>query len=110
MSENAEQLIDEYFAQLKAEGRSSPAGKYWHSFFKRITRDFEQTDLPGNPLILGGSGASDQVKQERPARAVSLGASKRTVDGGFGLTQFHSLRSLEYWNARQLAQGLLSFR
>ena len=60
-----EARIADYIAKLKSEWRSSPAGIHWHRFYQRITRNIPKDEWPPNPLILGGSIASDAHKLER---------------------------------------------
>jgi hypothetical protein len=55
-------FIDAYLDTLKQRERSSPAGKYWDRVFRMITENLPPDEMPPNPLILGGSIASDANK------------------------------------------------
>jgi len=57
--------VEEYLKSLWTIGRSSPAGIYWDRTFRAIVKDFPKDTWPGNPLILGGSIASDIDKHQR---------------------------------------------
>ncbi|MBP6013145.1 MAG: hypothetical protein KBA31_13040 [Alphaproteobacteria bacterium] len=52
-------------ADLKAKGRSAPAGRLWHEFFKKVTKGIDRSERPALPLILAGSVASNAQKQDR---------------------------------------------
>ncbi len=69
------QLIHTYLNDLRSQGKSCPNGKYWDRLFRFIIHDLDQDDLPGNPLILGGSIASHTVKHERLREHLEFAAS-----------------------------------
>lgn len=59
--------ITNFLEQIKAEGRSSPAGQYWMAFHEMLCRQASRTVIvrPPMPLILAASGESDFSKHKR---------------------------------------------
>jgi hypothetical protein len=60
--------IDQFLSDLKAGGRSSPAGDYWQRFYKLLqTKIKAGHGNPPVPMILAASGESDDSKHRRLA-------------------------------------------
>ena len=58
--------IDDFLKAIRAEGRSSPAGTYWHEFYEFLqTRAKPGQTRPKRPLILAASGESNRTKHDR---------------------------------------------
>ena len=58
---------DAFLLAIKQKGKSSPSAKYWDQLCKLLQKHERspETDRLKNPLILGGSIASDAHKHER---------------------------------------------
>jgi hypothetical protein len=62
----ADPRIDQFLSAIKTEGRSSPAGMYWHEFYEFLrTRSNPGKKQPPVPLILAASGEPDSEKHAR---------------------------------------------
>lgn len=58
--------IDDFLKPIRAEGRSSPAGTYWHEFYEFLqARAKPGQTWPKAPLILAASGESNRAKHDR---------------------------------------------
>jgi hypothetical protein len=64
-----EDLIDNFLARLKTEGRSSPLGQHWARFHSLLCGHAGPVPAsrPPVPLILAASGESDHTKHRRLA-------------------------------------------
>lgn len=62
-----EQSITSLLEQIKAEGRSSPAGQHWMAFHEVLRRHAARIGVspPPVPFILAASGESDSSKHKR---------------------------------------------
>lgn len=88
--------VDAFLSEIKAEGRSSPAGKHWQDFWNWLEKQVpNQIEKPPVPLILAASGASDMTKHDR-LREQLMFAEKY----GFSLKAIELLASLPHdaWN------------
>lgn len=55
--------LEEFIKSLRSEGRSSPGGFTWHEFWLELSKASRfPGDEPPMPMILGGSGASNDHK------------------------------------------------
>ncbi len=62
-----DQAITDFLEQIRAEGRSSPAGQHWMAFHEMLCRQAVRTGAgrPPVPFILAASGESDSSKLRR---------------------------------------------
>jgi hypothetical protein len=60
-----EERRQQFLADIKSKGRSSPAGKHWDEFFEFLRRHSSGAGRPPVPLILAASGASNRTKHKR---------------------------------------------
>lgn len=93
---SALERINVFLAIIKSEGRSSPAGRYWHDFWEWLEiKASNKADKPPKPLILAAAGASHANKYIR-LREQLLFADMN----GFGLEAVEWLAELapENWN------------
>ena len=97
MDLSAKQAKEEFLADIKAEGRSSPAGGHWQAFcdFLRQRAGPDAAKIPV-PLILAASGASDHAKHcrlgEQLVWAIENGVLADALDFLRGI-------SAEHWNS-----------
>jgi hypothetical protein len=102
----AEAVIDNFMKQLKAEGRSSPAGQHWAKFHEMLCHHSQRIGAgrPPVPLILAASGESDAAKHRRLAEqlywAETNGVVSEALEFLRGLPEDHwNSNSVEKWNA-----------
>lgn len=68
-----------FLEELKANWRSSPAGKYWSDFYETLCR-MSSDSKPPAPLILAASGASDRAKHSRLAAQLEWAINHACLD------------------------------
>jgi hypothetical protein len=89
--------IERFLGAIKAEGRSSPTGMYWHEFYEFLqtkTRSGKKKSHP--PLILAASGESDSTKHGRLHDQLEWALDNECVDEAI-----HYLKELsaDCWNS-----------
>jgi hypothetical protein len=88
--------IEFFLSEIKSDGRSSPAGKHWHDFWKWLEKkSLNQIEKPPMPLILAASGASDSTKHDRLREQLMF-----AEQNGFSLEAIEWLTALRHdsWN------------
>jgi hypothetical protein len=65
--------ITTWLAELKAQGHSSPAGRYWNDFYELLCEYQQKVGVrrPPAPLILAASGESAASKHQRLAEQLA---------------------------------------
>lgn len=89
--------VDEFLGRIKAEGRSSPNGQYWDSFYKLLCRhaDRGKESRPPAPLILAASGESSSVKHQRLEEQLRWAAARGILPEAL---QFLANLQPDQWN------------
>jgi hypothetical protein len=89
--------IEKFLTDLKAGGRSTPDGRYWHEFYQFLVgkKQHGQTNPPV-PLILAASGESNASKHHRLSTQLEWALENGCIDEA--LRYLKSLPA-EKWNS-----------
>ena len=89
--------INQFLSDLKAGGRSSPAGDYWQRFYKLLQAKTKAGHgNPPVPMILAASGESDDSKHRRLSSQLQWALENGCLDDALDYLQGVPA---EHWNS-----------
>lgn len=88
--------IEGFLGEVGQDHRSSLDGKYWHEFYRLLSRHAPAGGKPPTPLILGASGESNDAKFARLREQLLWASEQRHLDEALSfLESFDPL----HWNS-----------
>ncbi|MGH7964663.1 MAG: hypothetical protein ACRERD_23100 [Candidatus Binatia bacterium] len=98
----SDSTIERFLDAIKAEGRSSPTGRYWHTFWELLqTMKKPDSKKVPVPLILAASGESNGSKLRRLSAQLEWALENGCLDEAIKYLQ---AMPNDQWNSGPLEQ------